>query len=638
MMQARQVIIGTAGHVDHGKTSLIQALTGTNPDRLAEEQARGMTIDLGFAFLDLPGDPPIAAGIVDVPGHERFVKNMLAGAGGVDVALFVVAADEGPMPQTREHSDILTVLGVTRGVVALTKCDVADAELRELAEETTREMLAKTPLADAPLIPVSAVTGEGLDALKTALARIAATVPPRDAAAPFRLPVDRVFSMAGVGTIVTGTLIAGTLRVGDSIAVQPQDLRTKARTLQTHNQKVEAATPGMRIAVNLPGIEVGQIERGAVLCPPGTLTATTLIDVRLTLLPDAPRPLRRRERARVHLGTGEILARVQLMDRAEIAPGESNIPAQLLCETPAAPIRGERFVVRSYSPAHAIGGGVIVETNPTRRYRAGDAAAQRLFEARGSGEMTDTIYAGLAARPADFSVAEIAQAASVTPERAMIALETLVEERRAFVLTDGRYLSNVAAERLRETARRTLTAYHRQNPYRKAMARDNLRVPLSKAAIIKDFNAAVTFLVAQGVAVAEDETNLRLPDHEVVLPQGWKRPAAEMLTVYQSAGFNPPAPDNFQANYPRDVNVRTILTILAETGELVHIGDDLYLSAETFAAALAHLRRLAVTPEGATVGTLRDATGSSRKIILPLLEYLDARRLTRRTGDKRELI
>ena len=637
-MKARHIIIGTAGHVDHGKTTLIQALTGTNPDRLAEEQARGMTIDLGFAFLDLPGDPPISAGIVDVPGHERFVKNMLAGAGGVDVALFVVAADEGPMPQTREHSDILTVLGVTRGVIALTKCDIADPELRELAEETTREMLAKTPLADAPLIPVSAVTGDGLDALKAALACVAAAVPPRDAAAPFRLPVDRVFSLPGVGTVVTGTLVAGTLRVGDAIAVHPQDLRTKARTLQTHHQKVEAATPGMRVAVNLPGIEAGDIERGAVLCLPGTLTATTLMDVRLNLLPNAPRPLRRRERVRIHLGTGEILARIQLLDRAEIAPGETDVAAQLLCETPAAPVRGERFVMRYYSPARAVGGGYVVEPHPARRYRSGDAAARQLFDARGTGQMTDAVYAALAMRPADFSAAEIAQSVNAAPEQTQIALETLIAERRAFVLADSRYISDVAAERLRETARRTLTAFHRQNPYRKAMSRDNLRVPLSKAATVKDFNAAILFLVAQGVAVIEDGNNLRLPGHAVTMPQGWQKPAAEMLAVYQSAGFNLPSPDNFQANYARDVNVKTILTILAETGELVHIGDDLYLSATAYAEALAHLRRLAATPEGATVATLRDATGSSRKIILPLLEYLDSRRLTKRIGDKRELM
>jgi selenocysteine-specific elongation factor len=285
---SRHVIIGTAGHVDHGKTTLIRALTGTDTDRLDEEKARGMTIDLGFAHLDLPpgapGAPPIHAGIVDVPGHERFVKNMLAGAGGVDVALIVIASDEGPMPQTREHLDILTLLGVSHGVVALTKTDLADDDLRAFAADLTREALESTPLKNAPLVPVSAETGEGLDALVQTLARVAADAPSRDERAPFRLPLDRVFSLPGVGTIATGTLVAGTLRAGDAITIAPQNLQTRARTLHTHGRRVEQAVAGMRVAVNLPGIEVHQIERGAVLGPPGTLQATHLFDARLSLL------------------------------------------------------------------------------------------------------------------------------------------------------------------------------------------------------------------------------------------------------------------------------------------------------------------------------------------------------------------
>jgi selenocysteine-specific elongation factor len=633
----RHVIIGTAGHVDHGKTTLIRALTGIDTDRLAEEKARGMTIDLGFAHLALPGDPPIQAGIVDVPGHERFVKNMLAGAGGVDVALVVVAADEGPMPQTREHLDILTTLGVARGVVALTKTDLADDDLRAFAADLTREALEATPLKDAPLVPVSAETGAGMDDLRAALARVAADVPARSADAPFRLPVDRVFTLPGVGTVVTGTLVAGTLSVGDAIAVQPQDLSTRARALQTHKEKVERAEPGMRVAVNLPGIEVGQIERGAVLCPPGTLAATPLFDVHLSVLPSAHRPLRHRERVRLHLGTGEVLARLLLLDGSEAAPGARDVAVQLLCETPAAPARGERFVVRTYSPSRAIGGGVVLDPAPARRYRRGDEAAQTLFEARGTEDAVAHVYAALAGRHADFTPAELAVATETDEAQVGAALETLAAQNRAVPLSDGRWLSDVAAARLRDTARRVLAAYHKQNPLRKAMPREGLRAPLAKAATVRDFNAALAYLASQQALAGEGAGGVRLPEHDVAMPPGWQKAADEILAAYEAADLTPPSPDNFQANLPRDVNVRAILNILAENGQLVRIADDLYVHATAMERVKETIRRLAATPDGITVGTVRDATGSSRKFILPLLEYLDAQRFTRRQGDNRVL-
>lgn len=628
----RHLIIGTAGHVDHGKTTLIRALTGTNTDRLAEEQARGMTIDLGFAFLALPGE--IEAGIVDVPGHERFVKNMLAGAGGVDVALLVIAADEGPMQQTREHLDILTVLGVTVGVVALTKTDLADPDIQELAELETREALAKTPLKDAVIVPVSAQTGAGLEALKQALAVAAAKAPQRDASAPVRLPVDRVFSLPGVGTVVTGTLISGTLHAGDPVALEPQGLLSKARTLQAHKQKVEVVEPGMRVAVNLPGIEVSQIERGAVLCTPGTLSSTTLLDARLSVLPSAARALRHRERIRLHLGTGELLARIVLLEGAEILPGTSDIPVQFLCESPAAPALGERFVVRTYSPARAVGGGTIVDPKPARKYRRGDAAALALFEARGAGSPEEAVYAQLASRHGEFSVKDISGAVGFPADE---ALEVLADAGRAIVIGGDRYVSDEAARRLRETARRALEQYHRQNPYHKAMPREGLRTPLSKAAVVKDFNALVVYLSSEGVCVPEGARGLRATDHEVIIPEVWKKAAEHILSVYQGAKFAPPYPGDFTANYPRDVHVPTILSILCERDQLVKIGDNLYLSAEAVLEVKQVIRRLASTPDGITVGGVRDAIDSSRKIVLPLLEHLDGIRFTHRNGDIRTL-
>jgi selenocysteine-specific elongation factor len=628
----RHVIIGTAGHVDHGKTTLIKALTGTDPDRLAEEQARGMTIDLGFAMLTLPNQ--IQAGIVDVPGHERFVKNMLAGTGGVDVALLIVAADEGPMPQTREHLDILTTLGVHSGVVALTKIDLADPELRELAELETRSALAKTTLADAPIIAVSAATGAGLEALLDALAIAAENAPLRSASAPLRLPIDRVFSLPGIGTVATGTLVSGTLSVGDAVALEPQGLLSKARTLQNHSAKIERATPGMRIAVNLPGIDVGQIERGSVLCAPNSLASTTLIDVRLSVLESVSRPLKHRERVRLHLGTGEILARTVLLNGAEIASGVSDVAVQFLLESAAAPARGERFVIRTYSPAHAIGGGIIVDPKPARKYRRGDEAAIALFEAHGAGTLEDSVYAQLTARHEELTVSELAKSLGTDPEA---ALENLVDSGRAFVIGGERYLSDLAAQRLRETAIRALKQHHQQNPLKKGMPQSGLRAPLAKAAGFKDFNAIIAFLLAENVCVLEVKNHVRLPEFEAKMPEHWQKAADHLLTVYQSAGFTPPDPKDFQANYPRDVSIASILMMLTEDEKLVKIADELYLSREAFETARQAIRKLAKTPDGITVGSLRDALGSSRKIILPLLEHLDGVRFTKRVGDTRVL-
>jgi len=630
--RVRHLILGTAGHVDHGKTTLIHALTGTNTDRLAEEQARGMTIDLGFAALEL--SETLHLGIVDVPGHERFVKNMLAGAGGVELALIVVAADEGPMPQTREHLDILTVLGVSVAVVALTKTDLADPELAELAAAETREALAQTSFPNALIVPVSAHSGTGLEALKAALAAAATQVPSRDPNAPVRLPVDRVFTLPGVGTVVTGTLVAGTLRLGETVALEPQHLTSKVRTLQVHNQKVESAEPGMRVAVSLPGIDVSQLERGAVLCAPGALSPTTLLDALVSVLPSAPRALKHRERVRVHLGTGETLARVVLLEGSELVPGTVEAPVQLLCETPAAPVRGERFVIRTYSPARAVGGGTVVDPHPARKYRRGDDAALALFAARGIGSPEEAVYAQLSARHVDLSEADVQASVGFS---AHAALEALVDSGRAIVLGGDRYLSDTAARRVRETAQRTLMQYHRQNPYRKAMPREGLRAPLAKAATIKDFNELVTYLQGEGVCVAEGTNTVRLPTHEVTLPDAWKKAAEHLIAVYQAARFAPPHPGDFEANYPRDVHIPTILNILCEQERLVRIGDNLYLSAEALAEAKQVLRRLATSPEGITVGGLRDAIQSSRKIVLPLLEHLDGIRFTHRSGDIRTL-
>jgi selenocysteine-specific elongation factor len=629
----RRLVIGMAGHVDHGKTTLVRALTGTDTDRLAEEQARGMTIDLGFAFLTLPDGTE--AGIVDVPGHERFVKNMLAGAGGIDLALLVIAADEGPMPQTYEHLDVLTVLGVRCGVVALTRSDLADPELAELVRDDTRAALRKTPLADAPIVSVSAASGEGLDALRDALALAARAVPARDSSAPFRLPVDRAFRLPGIGTVVTGTLVAGTMKTGDSVVVLPQGRTSRARSLQTHGATIEQAQAGSRVAVNLPGIDVTTLERGAVVAPPGTLTPSSLLDILLTLLPSARRPLKDRERVRVHLGTGEVLARVALLgaERA-LEPGSADVPAQLLCEEQTVAARGERLVIRAYSPARVIGGGIVVDPKPAGRHRRGDAAAQALAI---PDSLTEQVYAALAERPADQAVAELVARIGGEDPAVTAALDRLVEQGRAARLDDGRWISDRAAQRLTDTARRTLTVFHRQNPLRRAMPTEGLRTPLAKAATVREFGGVLVWLIQRGVVVDEGVHGVRLPEHAVVLPPAWQAAAAHILAVYDGAGFSPPDPADFAATLPRDIHVPSLLNVLCEEGTLVRIGDRLYLSARALETAKQAIRTLATGGREITVGEVRDALGSSRKIVLPLLEHLDTLRFTHRSGDTRTL-
>ncbi|MDD4170142.1 MAG: selenocysteine-specific translation elongation factor, partial [Desulfotomaculaceae bacterium] len=362
----KHLIIGTAGHVDHGKTALVKAMTGVDTDRLKEEKERGISIELGFTSLELPSGRK--AGIVDVPGHERFIKHMLAGAGGFDLVLLVIAADEGVMPQTREHLDIIQLLQVKKGVVVLTKADLVDEEWLELVTEEVREFLQDTVLEKAPLVTVSAVTGQGIAALLELLDHVAEETESKTAAGTPRLPVDRVFSVTGFGTVVTGTLVAGQLRVGDMVKVQPAGLTARVRSLQVHGKKVEVAGAGQRVAANLAGLEVEQVSRGSVVAGTDSLVPSHRLDVHLLLLDSADRPLKNRERVRFHIGSGETLGRVVLLDREELAPGATAY-AQVELEEMVAAVKGDRFVIRSYSPLWTIGGGTVIDAAPGRKHK-----------------------------------------------------------------------------------------------------------------------------------------------------------------------------------------------------------------------------------------------------------------------------
>ena len=437
----KHVIIGTAGHVDHGKTTLIQALTGTNTDRLKEEQERGMTIDIGFAALRLPDGA--VAGIVDVPGHERFLKNMLAGAGGVDVALVVIAADEGVMPQTEEHLAILRLLDVRNGVVALTKMDLADREWSDAIEEDIRARLSGTFLEKSPIIRVSAKTGKGIDALRRALQSAVSRAESRNAHLPFRLPIDRVFTRPGFGTVVTGTLTAGTLRVGDAVEIAPLKITSRIRGLQIHGEKQKEAQAGCRVAVNLANIEVEALERGTQIVPVGSASSTSTFDAVLRLLPGAENGLKDRQRVRLHLGTAEILGRIRLLNaRNELEPG-AEAYVQFRGETEFAALRGDRFVIRTYSPMQTLGGGIVLDTAPIRR-RKNDAAVLQSLEAKERGTPTDLLETLLLRNPLGVMQKDLAKLAGIAAPDAETGLAALLSQGKAEILAFERVFLTAA--------------------------------------------------------------------------------------------------------------------------------------------------------------------------------------------------
>ncbi|HHY92195.1 MAG TPA: selenocysteine-specific translation elongation factor, partial [Firmicutes bacterium] len=471
----KHIIIGTAGHVDHGKTTLIQALTGHNTDRLKEEQERGISIELGFAPFDLPSGR--RAGVVDVPGHERFIRHMLAGVGGFDLVLLVVAADEGVMPQTREHLDILQLLGVRSGLIVLTKVDLVDAEWLALVKEEVRAAVQGTFLAEAPMYAVSAVTGQGIPELITAIDQATEAVSERDHTGPFRLPVDRVFTIAGFGTVVTGTLLSGTVKPGDRAMVYPAERPTRIRQVEVHGAKVETAYAGQRVALNLAGLSREEVERGAVVATPASLTPSTQVDVRLLLLGRAPRPLKQRERIRFHTGTAEILGRVHLLEVEELAPGESAL-VQLRLEGPVAVRRGDRFVIRSYSPATTIGGGRVLEPAAPRRHRFDPAVLAELRQ-KEAGDPLDLVAhalerAGL--RPV--SPEEVARSAGLGAEETTAALAVLVDRGRAVRLTlegSAFYLDQGAVVRAVDEATALLNSFHYEHPLRQGLPLEEIR-------------------------------------------------------------------------------------------------------------------------------------------------------------------
>ena len=616
-------VIGTAGHVDHGKSTLIRALTGIDPDRLREERERGMTIDLGFAWLTLADGTDV--GIVDVPGHQDFIRNMLAGIGGIDAVVLVVAADESVMPQTREHLAILSLLGIDRGVIALTKRDLVDDDWAALVRDEVRAAVRGTALAEAPLVEVSATTRTGLDALVRAIGDVLGATPRRRDLGRPRLPVDRAFTMSGFGTVVTGTLLDGALEVGEEVELVPSGKRARVRGLQTHKRAIESARPGSRVAANLSGIDKDELERGMVVARPGTLSATSIASLHLELLRAASSALGQDDLVRVHAGTAEAMARVTILESSEIAAGASGW-VQLRLAAPLALAVGDRVVVRRPSPSETLGGGAIADTTGGRTRRRAAAVAE--LERRSALSPSARILAVLdEARTPQ----ELAERAGIGASERDAALAELVASGDAVALADA-YLSRAAVDALAVRVERLLGKAHRSAPLRAGAPREEVRAAVGLPP--QRWAALLERLIADG-RVAARGTALALPTHAVRLGPDQEARWTAARAALAAAPLQPPSPAVLETEYGID---RELLAALAERGDIVRLGTDAAFLPDavlSFGSAIVDELASAGT---ITVARARDLTGSSRKHVLPLLGFLDDQGITRRSGDDRILV
>jgi selenocysteine-specific elongation factor len=629
----RHVVVGTAGHIDHGKTSLVKALTGTDTDRLPEEKARGITIDLGFAFLEEPGELVIE--IVDVPGHERFVRNMLAGAGGIDLALLVVAADEGVMPQTREHLAICQILRIKSGLVVLSKADLAEPDWIDLVRDDVSRAVADTFLAGCPIVPVSVKTGAGLPELRAALAELARAVPPKDPDRTARLPIDRVFTVKGFGTVVTGTLVAGRLAIDEKVEVYPRGVQSKVRGLQVHGHAVERATAGQRTAVNLQGVERAAIERGDVLAPAGTLVPTLLLDGTLELLEDAPRPIKTRDRIRFHAGTQEVMARVLPVGRVELEPGQA-CHARFRLEAPLVALPGDRFVARSYSPIVTIGGGTILDIAPPRFKRKGPALAEHLA-LLATGEPSQVLEEHLKqAGVAGVRAVDLRARTPFGPQQLRDLLDGLQRAGHIVAVDREWYLHRDASDRLRSQTLALLEAFHGENPLRAGISREELRSRVGHAQE-RVFAQLLGALEAEGV-VRSERDQVRLASHAIRLSPEQERVVKGLEADFRRAGAAPPSPEEALARHGVKGNEKhDLFQVLVADRTLLRVKESLFFHADALRSVQEQLVALLRTKKEIGPADFKDLFGVSRKFAIPLMEYFDAQRVTVRVGERRVL-
>jgi len=625
----KNVIIGTAGHIDHGKTTLIKALTGRDTDRLREEKERGISIELGFTYFDLPSGR--RAGIIDVPGHERFIKNMLAGAGGVDVVILVIAADEGVMPQTREHLNILSLLKIKKGIIALTKKDMVDKEWLEMINSFLR---------DAKIIPVSSVTGEGLKELVEEIDTVTEVVEGKDTHEIFRLPVDRSFTITGFGTVVTGTLISGSISEGDRVEIYPHRTETRVRSIQVHEKNVKTAYAGQRVAVNIANVKLDEIQRGDVLTQPGRMESTMMLDARLEMLKSAEKSIDNRDRLRLYHGTSEIMCRVVLLDREELKPGESAF-VQLRLEEETACMKGDRFVIRTYSPMLTIGGGTILEPNPPKRKRFKVDVIEEL-KIKEQGNPKEVVEGYLIQNSGKYPEKKtiIKAVGNIGAELFDKITAELLEKKliKEFRLGDETYVLHLRYLKDVETKlAEILEAYHKRNPLKTGISKEELRTrifegmkPRLADLLFGYFEAdgviklASQYVAKSGFAVQFNKLQAQIKD--------------EIEKSYSDNRFNPPKiAELAEASRLNRDQCQLVYNALIEMGELVKLDEDIALSKDAYNEAVELIRKYIKENGSIQLGQFRDLLGTSRKYAMALLDYFDQNKLTKRVGDNRVL-
>jgi selenocysteine-specific elongation factor len=635
------LIVGTAGHIDHGKSALVRALTGTDPDRLPEEKRRGITIDLGFADLELDD---LRLGFVDVPGHERFIKNMLAGAHGIDLLALVIAADEGVMPQTREHFDICRLLGVRNGLVVITKKDLVDDEMLVLVEDEARELIAGSFLENTPVIAVSSRTGAGLDELKARLAEMGKRVPPRSLDFTMRLPIDRAFSMKGFGSVVTGTLISGKITEGDELELLPVNVNVRVRGLQVHNKSVNEAHAGQRTAVNLAGIDTSQIERGMVLAPAGRLRSTQVVDVWIDVLPGASRALRSRSRVRFHIGAAEVLGRVRVLETSSQIPAGHGGLAQLRLEAPVVAVHGDRFILRSYSPAETIAGGVILDPFAVKhRGREMEHTLQLLRLLMQEDRAMKFTGFVRASGDRGLRIADLAAATGWANE-VLAVLASRVEAEGSVIDTGGIYLARESLDRLSQAVVAELERYHKREPLARGMLRETLREKVFAHSSLELFAGVIARLEANGKVVSEKDI-VHSSQHSVGLSDRDAELSKRIEQLYLAAGVEAPSIDEAMAKTgvaaAQRAQARKLLQLLIDDRKLVRIQGEMFMHGQVVEDLKAKLRNYASQHEPERlidVPAFKDLAGVSRKYAIPLLEFFDREQVTRRAGDKRLIL
>ena len=632
----KQIILGTAGHIDHGKTSLIKAVTGTDTDRLKEEKERGITIELGFASLDLPNGQHV--GIVDVPGHEKFVKNMVAGATGIDIVVMVIAADEGVMPQTREHMEICTLLGIKHGFVALTKIDMVDEEWLELAIEDVRDFTAGTFLEDTPIVPVSAVKEKGLQEFSRILETICNQLPERSLSNLFRLPVDRVFTMKGFGTVITGSLISGRVQVGDTVMIYPSMITSRVRGIQVHNQSVNMAEAGQRTAINFQGLEKAAIKRGEMLAFPGALKPSFMVDLLLQYLASNKKPIKNRTRVRFHTGTSEILGNLVLLDREELSPGEK-AAVQLRLDEPVCLVKDDRFVIRSYSPVRTIGGGQVLNPIPPKhkRFKADVVQGLQSIAERSTEELIayyidQTGHAGAA-----FS--DLVLMTNITEKALDQQLQALLSRKTVLLVDrDSRiYMHTNSFQQLRQDLTGHLERYHKTNPLKAGMPKEELKSKLPPNLSPKLFNLLMNQMLKDGdISVVED--TVHLASHTVALGADQEDIRDKIIQTYKESGLQPPYFKELGKQLTADPSrARDVLNLLVKEGRLVKVKEDLFFDTDAVTRLKQQLVEFLTVNGEISTPQFKEMTAASRKYVIPLIEFFDAQNFTIRIGDIRKL-